>query len=154
MNVVLVFPSALANKQVLARAIKKSGKVQVAFESTCLVCKAGSLAKIASVLSDLSGIDSVAIAKKVSSQFSDVTSAIVQAGSKAILPGEKFYVRVIQTAKADYVDRDIEFASSGALVGKLAEINALPAKNEDEADRVILAVVGKRSAYVCVKGRT
>ncbi len=59
-----------------------------------------------------------------------------------------------QAAKADYVDRDIEFASTGALVGKLAEINALPAKSEQEADRVILAIVGKKSAYICVKDMT
>src|SRR5919198_3737923 len=75
--------------------------------------------------------------------------AIVQAGSKAISPNEKFYVKVIQTAKADYVHRDIEFASAGALVCKLAKINALPAKSEQEADRVVLAVVGSKSAYVC-----
>jgi adenylyl- and sulfurtransferase ThiI len=154
LNIVLVFPSALANKLALVRAIKKSGRVQVTSEGACIVCKAGNPSGLASKLADLSGIDSVAIAKKVSSRFSDVTNAIVQAGSKAILPREKFYVKVIQTAKADYVDRDVEFASSGALVGKLVGINALPAKSEHEADRVILAVVGKRSAYVCIKGRT
>lgn len=150
----LIFPSALANKQALARTIKKSGKVQVAFEGPCLICKTYNPAKFASGLAGIPGIGSIATTKKVPSRFSDVIDAIVQAGSKAILPGEKFYVEVIQTAKADYVDRDIEFASSAALVGKLAEIDALPAKSEQEADCVILALVSKRSAYVCIKGRT
>lgn len=154
MNVVLVFPSAPANRQALVRAIKKSGKAQVASEGPCIVCKTNDPSKLASRLAGLLGIDSVEIAKKVSSRFSDITNAIVQAGSGAIKPKEKFYIKVIQTAKADYVDRDVEFASSAALVGKLAEINIRPAKNEHEADRVILAVVGKRSAYVCVKGKT
>jgi hypothetical protein len=153
LNVVLVFPSDPSKRQALARAIKKSGKIQVAFEGTCLVCKTGDPSRTASGLADLSGIGSVAVAKSVSSRFYDVVNAIVQAGSKAILPGERFYVQVIQTAEADYVDRDIEFASAGVLVGKLAKITAIPAKSEHEADRVILAVVGKRSAYVCFKGR-
>lgn len=146
----VIFLSASANRQALARAIKKSGAIKVASEGPCIVCKTGD----PKTLAGLSGIDSIAAAKKVPRRFSDVTSAIVQTGSKAILPREKFYVKVIQTAKANYVDRDIEFASSGALVEKLAEINALPAKSEQEADRVILAIVGKRSAYVCVKGTT
>lgn len=119
-----------------------------------MVCKIRNPAKFASGLAGIPGIGSIATTKKVPSRFSDVIDAIVQAGSKAILPGEKFYVKVIQTAKADYVDRDIEVASSAALVGKLAEIDALPAKSEQEADCVILALVGKRSAYVCIKGRT
>jgi hypothetical protein len=153
LNVVLVFPSALSKRQPLFRAIKKSGKMQVTFVGACIICKARNPAKTASRLEGFPEIDSVAIAKKVSSRFSDVIDAIVQTGSKAILPKERFYVKVVQTAKADYVDRDVEFASAGALVGKLAEINALPAKSEQEADRVILALVGKRSAYVCVKGK-
>lgn len=148
----LIFPSALANRQALVRAIKKSGRMQVTSEGTCIICKARNPVKTASRLAGLSGIDSVAIAKKVSSQFSDVTSTIVQIGSKAILSKEKFYVKVIQTAKTDYVDRDIEFAATGALVEKLAEMNALPAKSE-EVDRVILALVCKRSAYIYVKDK-
>lgn len=149
---ILVCPSAPDNIQALVQAIKKSDIVQVTFEGVYIVLKTGS-PKIASGLAGLARVGSVAVAKKVSSRFSDVTRAIVQAGYNAILPGQKFYDKVIQTAKANYVDRDIEFASCGALVGKLAEINAPPAKSEHEADCVILAVVGKRSAYVCVKDR-
>jgi hypothetical protein len=144
---VLVFPSAFANRQSLVRAMKKSGAVQVASEGPYLVCKV----RDPKILSELSGI---AVAKQVPRRFSDVTGAIVEAGEKAIMTGEKFYVKAILTAKADYVERDVEFASAGALVEKLAKVNALPARNEQEADRLILAVVGKRSAYVCVRGRT
>lgn len=155
LKVVLVFPSAFANRQDLVKAIKKTGKVQAVFEGDLIICKAGDAAKAATRLKGLSGIDHVAIAKRVPSRFPDVTKAIVQAGTKAIFPKERFYVKVIQTANASYVDRDIEFASTAALVGRLAEeASSLPARNEQEADRVILALVGKRSAYVCVKGTT
>jgi adenylyl- and sulfurtransferase ThiI len=154
MNVVFVFPSSSASRQALVRTINKSCKVEATYEDACIVCKVGDPAKAAPRLADLAGVDSVAIARKVSSRFSDLTAAIVQEGIRAIGQGERFYVKVIMESKADYVDRDVEFASTGTLVGKLAEINALPAKSEKEADRVILAVVGKRSAYVCVKGKT
>lgn len=154
MDIVLILPSALASKQGLARAIKKSGRVRVASEGAWIVCKTNDPIKIASRLADLPEIDNIVLAKKISSRFSKVVEAIVQQGSRAILPKERFYVKVIQTTKADYVDRDVEFASTGALVGKLAEINALPAKSEQDADRVIVAIIGKRSAYVCVKGKT
>jgi hypothetical protein len=150
LDVVLVFPSAFASIQALTRTINTSGG-KASAEGGCIVCKSRDPAKLASTLANLSGVDGVAIARKVTSRFSDIMGAIVQVGSKAILPDEKFYVKVTQTAKADYVDRDVEFASSGALVGKLAKINALPAKSQQEADRVVLAVVGKKSAYVCVK---
>jgi hypothetical protein len=86
-------------------------------------------------------------------KFSDVTDATVQAGSRTILQSEKFHVRVIQTAKADFVE-EYGIASAGALIEKLAEENARPARNKHEADRVILAVIGKKSTQVCVKCTT
>jgi hypothetical protein len=150
MDVVLVSPSAFASIQALTRTINKSGG-KASVEGGYIVCKSLDPAKLASSLTNLAEVDEVKIARKVTSQFSDIIGAIVQEGSAEILPDEKFYIKVIQTAKADYVNRDIEFASAGALVGKLAEIDALPAKSEQEADRVVLAVVGKKSAYVCVK---
>lgn len=152
MKVVLVFPSASARRPAIAKAIKKSGVTKVASDGRCLVCKTGS-SRTAVKLAGISGIGDVATAEQVPRRFSDVTKAIVQTGSEAILPGEKFYVKVIMTIKADYVERDVEFASAGSLVEKLSEINALPARNEQQADRVILVIVGKRSAYVCVKGK-
>jgi adenylyl- and sulfurtransferase ThiI len=154
LDVVIVFPSSTAKRQTLVRAIKKSGRVQVTSEGRYVICKAGDPSRLASRLTDFPGVDGVATARKVSSRFPDVITAIVQEGNRTIRWGEKFYIKVIQTVKADYVDRDIEFGSTALLVGKLAEINALPAKSDKEADRVVLAVIGKRSVYVCVKGTT
>jgi hypothetical protein len=105
-------------------------------------------------LAGISGIDRVALAEQVPKGFSKVVGAIVEAGVKAVMPGERFYVRAILAAKVDYVERDIEFSSAGALVEKLAKINALPAMREQEADRTILAVIGKKAAYVCVTGKS
>lgn len=104
-------------------------------------------------LASIPGVNACAMARQVPTQFSEILSAITEAGIEAIQPGEKFYVKVIQILRMDYVERDIEFAAAGALVKKLAKVNALPAKNEHEADRVIQAVVGKKWAYICVRGK-
>jgi adenylyl- and sulfurtransferase ThiI len=149
LQVVLVAPSTFSGIRTLARTINKSGG-KACIEGRCIVCESHNPAKLALELADLSGVNSVAIAEKVTNKFSEIVDAVVRVGSEAIMRDEKFYVRVIQTRKADYVYRDVEFASAGALVGKLAEINALPAKSDQEADRVVLAVVGKKSAYVCM----
>jgi hypothetical protein len=102
------------------------------------------------------GIETVAIANKVSSNFSDLTAAIVEVGSKVIVPGDRFYVKVIiqPVAKCEYVSRDIEFTASSKLTERLASIKALPAKTENDASRLILTVIGKKSAYVCIQVMT
>lgn len=107
----------------------------------------------ATKLAGIPEVDTVAMARQVPRRFSEIVSAIKEAGTKTVQPGEKFCVKVIQVTKMDYVERDIEFAAAGALVEKLARVNAFPAKNCDEADRVIQAVVGKKRAYVCVRGK-
>lgn len=130
--------------------MKKSGAKLIAFEGPCLVCRVRRSEK----LSDLSAVDRVETAKQVPGGFSDVTAAIVEVATKTIMPCEKFYIRAILAAKADYVERDIEFASAGALVEKLAKLKTLPARTEQQADRVILAIVTRESAYVGVRGKT
>jgi hypothetical protein len=147
---IVIIPFASVDRQALARVIRTSGAKQVYSEGPCIICRARDL----KILAGTPEIDWAAPARKVTRKFSDVTGAIVQAGSRTILPGEKFYVRVIQTGKADYVERDVEFASTGALIEKLAKVSALPARNEHEADRVILAVIGKKSTHVCVRCTT
>ncbi len=151
MNVVLAFPSAFAPSPALVRAIKAiDAKTKIAFEQGFLVCEADSPVELASRLG-IFGIDKVAIARRVKNEFEELSNAIAEVGLKIVLPGEKFFVKVKAGGTNDYVSRDIEFASSGKLTAKLAEIGARPAKNEQEADRVILAFVGKKFAYVCVQ---
>lgn len=153
MNVVLAFPSAFASGNVLVKAIRVAGgRLAITFEQGFLVCETGRPVELASRLEHVFGIDQVAIAKKVKSEFKELSSAIVEVGSKVILPGEKFFVKV-KADGTDYAGRDIEFASSGMLTAKLAETGARPAKNEQESDRLVVAFVGSKSAYVCVQVR-
>ena len=154
MGFVIAFPSAFADKQALARTIKKAASdiIKVVIEGNCIVCESSDAVELASQLASLFGVGKVAIAKKVSSNFSDLSGAIVEVGTKVIMPGANFYVKVIQQAdKYDYVSRDVEFCVSGILTERLASINARPAKTEEEASHLILTVVGKEWAYVCTQ---
>jgi hypothetical protein len=154
--VVIAFPSAFANKSTLAREIKKlaRGKVSVVIDENWVVCESSDPVELASRLTNLFGVEKVAIAKKVSNEFSELTHAIVEVGSKIIVPGARFYIKVIQkatAAKYDYVSRDIEFAASGALTAKLSSIKAKPAKNEHDASHLIVTVIGTEASYVCLQ---
>jgi hypothetical protein len=156
LSVVIAFPSAFANKGALARAIKKAarGRISIIIEGNCIVCEPTDSVEFASQLASLFGIEKVAIAKKVSSKFSDLSHAIIEVGTRVIVPGARFYIKVIQeaaAAKYDYVSRDIEFAASGALTVELSSIKARPAKNEEEATQLILTIIGKESAYICLQ---
>lgn len=151
---VIAFPSAFANKQALARTIKKTARerITVLIEGDRIICGSSDPVELASQLASVFGIEKVAIAKMASSDFSDLSEVIVEVGSKVVMPGDSFYVKVIQqAAKYDYVSRDVQFAASGTLTERLSSINARPAKTEYDADHLILTIIGKESAYVCVQ---
>ena len=155
MNVVVAFPSSFTDERALARTIQRTARriINVYIEYNCIICEARDAVELASQLATMFGIESVAIANKVSNNFSNLSSAIVEVGTKIILPGDRFYVKVIiqPVAKCEYVGRDIEFTVSSTLAERLASIKALPAKTEKDASRLILTVVGKKSAYVCIQ---
>ncbi|MDP9015255.1 MAG: hypothetical protein M3M87_00635 [Thermoproteota archaeon] len=155
MNLVIVFPSLFTDEQALAKAIQKlnRGIKDIDIEGDYILCEANNAVDLASELSKMFGVERVAIAKKVSSNFSNLSASIVEAGSRIIIPGDRFYVKVIipPPANLSYRSRDIEFACSGTLAARLASTDALPAKSEADASRVILTVVGRKSAYICVK---
>ena len=149
----LVFPSAFASPQALARSLNKMRgiKVKISLEEDCfLVCSTQDPVKLASMLEDTFGIDTIAIARKIIAQFPKVTKEIADVGSRIVMPGEKFFVNV-KSDRSDYVSRDIEFASTGMLTENLAKKGSYPAKNEQDADRTILAFIGKKFAYICLQ---
>lgn len=155
MNIVIVFPSIFADEQALAQVIRRlhKGIKVVNIENNFIICETDNLVEVASDLSKMFGVERVAIATKVSSKFSELSAAIVEAGSRIIIPGDRFYVKVIipPSGNFSYKGRDIEFACTGTLAAKLGSMNASPAKTEAEASRLILTVLDKKSAYICIK---
>ena len=125
-------------------------------EHDCIICESSDRVELACQLANMFGVESVAVAKKVSSNFSDLLAAIVKVGISVIVPGDTFHVKVMlqPTAKCDYVSRDIEFAASGALAARLASINARPARTDKDTSRQVLTVIGRDSAYVCIQVMT
>jgi len=159
LNVVIAFPSAFSDQPPLVRAIQNAARgiiKSVAVEHDCIICESSDIVELACQLASMFGVESVAVAKKVSSNFSDLSAAIVEVGISIIVPGDRFHVKVMlqPTAKCDYVSRDIEFAVSGALAATLASINARPARTDKDASRQILTVIGRESAYVCIQVMT
>ena len=163
-DVLLVFPSAFSanSKNMLMSSIIKKLKLEhmtvtkTICEESCFVFKINDgddIVDAASNIKDLFGIDRVAIAKQVTNIFSDVVSAIITTGKQIILPKEKFFIKVqiSSEAKVNYVGRDISFVSSGDLIEQLASTGAQPARNEDEADKVILSYIGKNYGYTCIQ---
>ena len=152
---VIAFPSPFSDERALSDTIRKTqrGIISVNVEYNCIICEARDVVDLASQLAGKFGIESVAIANKVSTNFSDLTAAIVEVGSKIMVPGDRFYVKVIlqPAAGCDYVGRDVEFAASGTLAARLASIKVLPAKTEEAASRLVLAVIAKENAYVCIQ---
>jgi hypothetical protein len=155
LNIVIVFPSVFTNEHTLAKVIQKlhKGIKGISIEGNCILCETGDVAELATELSKMFGIERVAIATKVSSNFSELSAAIVEAGSRIIIPGDRFFVKVtiLPFANFSYMSRDIEFACTGSLAARLTSMDALPAKTEAEASRLILTIVGKDSAYICIK---
>jgi hypothetical protein len=155
LNVVVVFPSAFTNERALAQSIRKVATelTSMTLENNLIVCESSDVVELAYKLSTMFGVERVAVALKVSNSFSDLLDAISEVGSRIIVPGDRFFVKVIRqsSVKHDYVSRDIEFAASGALAEKLAPINSRPARKEQEANRTVLAVICEESAYICIQ---
>jgi hypothetical protein len=161
-NILIVFPSsfsvnkryelkALINKRLQLNNIKVS---KIVNEEACIAFEVTDVVEATAITSEMFGIDKVAIAKRVKNEFNHVVNEIVNTGKQIILPGEKFFVKVCTSnsaKKISYVGRDIEFASIGNLITELSHIRVTPAKNELGADKIILAYVGKNSAYVCLQ---
>jgi hypothetical protein len=162
--VVLAFPSStFAFQQRLLQVIRKmtSNKSEILVEDGFIVCSTNEPVELALKLENTFGIQKVALARKVATEFAKLIEAITDIGSKVVLPGEKFFIKVKSGNDKNsnssnihsYRSRDIEFAATGELTAKLAEIGSRPVKSEQKADRVISTFVGKKSAYVCLQIR-
>jgi hypothetical protein len=160
-NVLLIFPSSLSlnRKTKLIDVVKKklllsNIKVnKITIEEGCIAFEVTDVIEAAAVTVELFGICQVAVAKCIPNRFTDVVATIVKTGKQIILPEEKCFIRVRTSSKAkiSYIGRDVEFASSGNLIAELSRIASKPAKNEHEANKVILSYIGKHSAYVCLQ---
>jgi hypothetical protein len=153
--VILIFPSTLIQLNIVFKAIRKivPQSCRITIDDGLIVCVTDRPVDVAFKLKNLSGVEKIAIAKCVAKEFESLSKSISLVGKEIISPGQKFFVKVKESEGnyTGYASRDVEFASSAMLVKHLARKGALPAKNEQEADKVILTVIGKKFAYVCLE---
>lgn len=155
-NVLLVFPSTFSTNKIgdLKSTIKNALESHdlecddIVLDNGLLLVDIKDAVTAASIVSDLFGVDKVAVANKTSSKFAELVAAIVDAGKKILHEGETFAVKVTANNK-DYVGRDVEFAATASLIGELSKLN-IKAVDEQECNKLIYVHLSKNSAYVCL----
>jgi len=155
-NVVVILPSVFSANKIsnLQSSIKNALEANnircrdIFLDDSLIIADVDDAVVASSVITDLFGIEKVAVANKASNQFSDLVAAIVDVGKKIIHPGESFAVKV-DSNRTEYVGRDVEFAATASLIGELSKMN-VKAASEQICDKVIHAYASQSSAYVCI----
>jgi len=96
----------------------------------------------------LFGIDKIAIAKEIDSNFESVLSVITNTALSLLLRGEKFYVKIDGKAK-NFLAKDLEGAATAMLVDKCTSLEAKPG-SESNHDRLVYVYLTDLYAYVCI----
>src|SRR6478752_1674504 len=96
----------------------------------------------------LFGIDKIAIAKEIDSNFESVLSVITNTTLSLLLKGEKFYVK-IEGKTRNFLAKDLEGAATAMLVDKCASLEAKPG-SESNHDRLVYVYLTDLYAYVCI----
>jgi hypothetical protein len=155
-NILVIFPSVFSANSIsnLQSSIKKALEANniecrdVFLDDRLIIAAVDDAVVASSVITDLFGIEKVAIASKAGNKFGDLVAAIVEVGKKIIHAGESFAVKVDSQSK-EYVGRDVEFAATASIIGELSKMN-IKAGNEQNCDKLIHAYATQRSAYVCI----
>lgn len=155
-NVLIVFPSTFSTNKIddLKSTIENALESHdlecndIVLDNGLLLVDTKDAVTAASIVSDLFGVDKVAVANKTSSKFAELVAAIVDAGKKIMREGETFAVKVTANNK-DYVGRDVEFAATASLIGELSKLN-IKAVDEQDCNKLIYVHLSKNSAYVCL----
>ncbi|AIF83811.1 hypothetical protein NTE_01750 [Candidatus Nitrososphaera evergladensis SR1] len=145
MTFVLAHPSPQTDAKELAKILRERGAARVE-ENSFVVLETDRIQEIAGTF----GVARVSMAIECESQFAAISKAIAEVGRRTVLQGQGFFVKVHLLTDRDFAARDLEFAATGALAAELAGV-ASSAKNEEEASAKIVAYVGMRRAFVCLK---
>ncbi len=120
--------------------IRKNGSV--------IVIEAADPVLASSTVNMLFGIEQIAIAKEVDSNFDSVISMITNTALSLLLKGERFYIKVDGKTEK-FLAKDLEIAATTALVDKSTSIEAKPG-SESNYDRLVYTYLTDSFAYVCI----
>jgi adenylyl- and sulfurtransferase ThiI len=136
-------------------ALKDISIQRVTYEKGCIVFEVNNLVDAMSSISEIYGIDRVAIAKKVKNEFQDLVKNIVRIGKKLVVPHNSFFVKILEDDNAiiDFKSRDVQFVASGDLLADTAKNNfhIKIARDENLADHLLMCYIGKNASYVFIQ---
>jgi hypothetical protein len=133
-------------------ALKDISIRKIIYEKKYVVVEVNNLVDAMSSLSEIYGIDRVAIARKVKSQFQDLIDCIVKIGKQIVVPNSSFFIKIFvdEDAKIDFVSKDVQFIASSNLLTETEENEShiKIARDAKTADHLIICYVGRRMSYV------
>ncbi len=155
-TVLVVFPSIYSLNKInnLASNISKILKLgnqqynDIRKNESVIVVEATDPVLASSTVNMLFGIEQIAIAKEVDSDFDSVLSIITNTALSLLLKGERFYIKIDGKTKK-FLAKDLEIAATSALVDKSTSIEAKPG-SESNYDRLVYVYLTDSFAYVCI----
>jgi len=155
-TVLVIFPSIYSLNKInnLSSSISKIlklGKQQygnIRKNGSIIVVEATDPVLASSMVNMLFGIEQIAIAKEVDSDFDSVLSVIINTALSLLLKGEKFYIKVDGKTEK-FLAKDLEIAATSALIDKSIPIEARPG-SESNYDRLVYTYLTDSFAYVCI----
>src|SRR6476659_8368863 len=125
-SVLVIFPSSCNDARsvkivsVIRKrlALKDISIHKITYEKRCIIFEVNNLVDAMSSLSEIYGIDRVAIAKKVKNEFQDLIDGIVKIGKQIVVPNSSFFIKIFvdEDAKIDFVSKDVQFIASSNLL--------------------------------------
>jgi len=155
-TVLVIFPSIYSLNKLnnLTTNISKILKIKnqqfssIRKNESIIVVEATDPVLASSAVNLLFGIEKVAIAKEVDTNFDSVLSIISNTASSLLLKGERFYIKVEGKTK-NFLAKDLEISATSILVDKGVPIEAKPG-SESNHDRLVYVYLTDSHAYVCI----
>jgi hypothetical protein len=155
-TVLVVFPSMYSLNKIknLETNIKKILKIKnqdyndLRKNESTIIIDAVDPVLASSTVNLLFGIDKIAIAKEVYSDFNPVLTAITNTALSLLIKGEKFHIKVDGKTK-NFLAKDLEIAATAALVDKATHLDSKPG-SEINHDKQIYVYLTDSHTYVCI----
>lgn len=155
-TVLVIFPSMYSLNKInnLSTNVSKILKMRdqrhdgIRKNESLIIVEAADPVLASSSVNLLFGIDKIAIAKEIDSNFESVLSVITNTALSLLLRGEKFYVKIDGKAK-NFLAKDLEGAATAMLVDKCTSLEAKPG-SESNHDRLVYVYLTDLYAYVCI----
>lgn len=155
-TVLVVFPSvySLNKMNSLETNIKKILKIKnqdyngLRKNESTIIVDAADPVLASSTMNLLFGIDKIAIAKEVDSDFNLVLTTITNTALSLLVKGEKFHIKVDGKTR-NFLAKDLEIATTASLVDKVTHLDSKPG-SELNHDKQIYVYLTDSHAYVCI----